>query len=34
LMSAALFLDLAVLDHLIITKEGYYSFADNGKMTF
>ena len=25
-------LDIAVLDHLILTKEGYYSFADEGKM--
>lgn len=24
------FLDLPVLDHLIITSEGYYSFADEG----
>ncbi len=28
--SAGLLLDIAVLDHLIITKENYYSFADNG----
>jgi len=25
-------LDLKVLDHLIISKEGFYSFADNGLM--
>ena len=25
-------LDIAVLDHLIITSESYYSFADEGKM--
>jgi DNA repair protein RadC len=25
-------LDLSVLDHLILTKECYYSFADEGKM--
>ena len=25
-------LDIVVLDHLIITTEGYYSFADNGLM--
>lgn len=24
------FLDLRVLDHIIVTKEGYYSFADEG----
>ncbi|MGV3686183.1 MAG: JAB domain-containing protein [Daejeonella sp.] len=24
------FLDIAVLDHIIITSEGYYSFADDG----
>jgi len=23
------FLDMPVLDHIIVTKEGYYSFADN-----
>jgi DNA repair protein RadC len=23
-------LDLAVLDHLIVTTDGYYSFADEG----
>lgn len=23
-------LDIKVIDHLIVTKEGYYSFADNG----
>ena len=27
---AGKFLDLPVLDHLIITSEGYYSFADEG----
>lgn len=27
---AALLLDMKVLDHLIITLEGYYSFADEG----
>lgn len=25
-------MDIALLDHLIITKEGYYSFADQGEM--
>ncbi len=25
-------LDIAVLDHLIITSESYYSFTDEGKM--
>jgi DNA repair protein RadC len=28
--SAGLLLDISVLDHLIITRENYYSFADNG----
>jgi DNA repair protein RadC len=28
--NAAAFLDIKVLDHLIITSEGYYSFADEG----
>lgn len=27
---AARYLDLTVLDHIIITSEGYYSFADEG----
>jgi DNA repair protein RadC len=27
---AGAFLDIKVLDHLIITSEGYYSFADEG----
>jgi DNA repair protein RadC len=30
LKSAGSFLDIAVLDHLILTSEGYYSFADEG----
>ena len=25
-------LDLPVLDHVIVTVEGYYSFADEGKL--
>jgi DNA repair protein RadC len=28
--SSAVLLDLKMLDHLIITENGYYSFADNG----
>ena len=28
--SASEFLDVKLLDHIIVTKEGYYSFADNG----
>ncbi|MBD0333245.1 MAG: JAB domain-containing protein, partial [Chitinophagaceae bacterium] len=28
--SAGAFLDIKVLDHLIISSEGYYSFADEG----
>ena len=27
---AGKFLDLPLLDHLIVTIEGYYSFADEG----
>lgn len=30
LKTAGMFLELKVLDHLIITFEGYYSFADEG----
>ncbi len=28
--SGSQYLDINVMDHLIITKEGYYSFADEG----
>jgi DNA repair protein RadC len=28
--SAAQFLDILVMDHLIVSEEGYYSFADDG----
>lgn len=27
---AGMFLDIQVLDHVIVTSEGYYSFADEG----
>lgn len=27
---AGMFLDIQVLDHIIVTSEGYYSFADEG----
>lgn len=30
--NAGKFLDIKVLDHIILTKEGYYSFADNGEL--
>lgn len=30
LISAGKFLDISVLDHLILTTEGYFSFADKG----
>lgn len=30
LTNAGKFLEIQMLDHLIITTEGYYSFADNG----
>lgn len=29
---AAMLLDIVVLDHIIVSEEGYYSFADNGKL--
>ena len=32
LVMAASFLELRILDHLIITSEGYYSFADEGTL--
>lgn len=32
LLKGGKLLDISVLDHIIITKEGYYSFADEGKM--
>ena len=32
LISAGNFLDIKVLDHLIMTTEGYFSFADEGIM--
>ncbi len=30
IVSAGKILDISVFDHLIITKHGYFSFADNG----
>ena len=30
LVFAAIFMSLKVLDHLIITQDGYYSFSSNG----
>jgi DNA repair protein RadC len=32
LLQASKFLDIRLLDHLIITKDSYYSLADNGDM--
>ena len=32
LLAAANFLDIVVLDHIIISQNGYYSFSDNGDM--
>jgi DNA repair protein RadC len=32
LVEAGRLLDIQVLDHNIITKDGYYSFADNGQL--
>ena len=34
LVSAGKLLDIAVIDHIIIGKERYYSFRDHGDMTF
>ena len=28
--AAALLLDIAILDHIIVSEDGYYSFADEG----
>ena len=28
--NAALLFDIKLLDHIIVSKEGYFSFADNG----
>ncbi|MBK7734149.1 MAG: DNA repair protein RadC [Chitinophagaceae bacterium] len=30
--SAALYFDIKLLDHIIVSEEGYYSFADEGKL--
>ena len=32
LRDAGKFLEIALLDHLILTTEGYYSFADEGQV--
>lgn len=32
LKQAGSFLDITVLDHIIVSEEGYYSFADEGKL--
>lgn len=32
LVNAGKFLDLNILDHLILTEKGYYSFADSGNI--
>ena len=32
LKSAAELLDIRVLDHIIITSQGYYSYNDNGRL--
>jgi len=34
LVAAGKFLDIAVIDHVIIGNERYYSFRDHGEMTF
>ena len=28
--TAGMYLDIKVIDHIIVTSEGYYSFADEG----
>jgi DNA repair protein RadC len=33
LVQAGKFLDIQILDHLIVTDQGYYSFADNGTLS-
>lgn len=32
LVSAGKYLDLTLVDHIIVTSEGYYSFADDGNI--
>ena len=29
---AAAYIDIKVIDHIIVSEEGYYSFADEGKL--
>jgi DNA repair protein RadC len=31
-IEAGNFLDIAIIDHIIVTDKAYYSFADNGMM--
>ncbi|WP_163381362.1 RadC family protein [Cyclobacterium sp. SYSU L10401] len=33
MVRAGKLLDISVLDHIIVTNEGYYSFADEGRLT-
>lgn len=33
LIKASLTLDIQILDHIIVSNTGYYSFADDGKLT-
>ena len=33
LVRAGKLLDITVLDHIIVTNDGYYSFADEGRLT-
>ena len=30
--TAGMYLDIKVIDHIIVTSEGYYSFADEGRL--
>jgi DNA repair protein RadC len=32
LKESAMLLDIRLLDHLIVSQEGYYSFADEGRL--
>ena len=32
LKTAASYFDIRILDHIIVSEEGYYSFADNGQL--
>ena len=33
LVKGSNYLDIKILDHIIVSKNGYYSFADEGQLT-